>query len=272
MKVPSGLFALAVAGLTATAAHANPSSAPVSSAPSLALTISQVSAGLASIVPASPANTRYESIRYRPRYRPRRYDERSSSSGSSSGYLQLQGGVFDPTGDNVANGSMFGMRVGTSADDRVQLGMQIDWAHRSDRQTEVVGSGTLPGGGTVERRRELSSASSDLLPLMAFVQVSPTGTNQGPYVGLAGGYEALFISAEDFATGENFDATYDGWGWQFYGGFAFPMSNVTRLTVEGYTNAGDLDRKVVDPTSGITYREVVDAGGVGIRGGVSWSF
>ena len=33
-----------------------------------------------------------------------------------------------------------------------------------------------------------------------------------------------------------------------------------------------LDRKVDDRASGITYREIVDAGGMGLRGGVSVAF
>ncbi len=269
MNVRSGILALAVTGFTALSAHADPSSA--SSTPSLALILSPVAAELAAFVPAGQPNTTYQSIRYRPRWR--RESSYPGSSGHTGGYLQLQGGVFDPVGD-LSNGAMFDMRLGTSVDDRVQLGVQVDWSHRSDHQTAVIGSGTLPGGGTVERRRELSSVSSDLVPLMGFIQISPVGTHQGPYVGVAGGYQALFISATDFTTTPNqdFNATYDGWGWQFYGGIAFPLSGVTHLTIEGFSNAGDLDRKVDDPSTGVTYREVVDAGGAGIRGGVSWSF
>ena len=270
MNVRSGILTLAVTGFTAIAAHADASGVSALETPSLALTIPQVATELAGIVPVGHVTTTYQSIRYRPRWRGERSS--SGSSGDMSGFIQLHGGVFDPTGDNVSNGAMFGMRLGTSVDDRVQLGMQLDWSHRSDHQTAVVGSGTLPGGGTVERRRELSSVSSDLVPLMGFIQVAPVGTHQGPYVGLAGGYQALFISAEDFSTGQDFNATYDGWGWQFYGGYAFPLSGVSRLTIEGFTNTGDLDRKVDDPTTGVTYREIVDVGGVGVRGGVSWSF
>jgi hypothetical protein len=271
MNTRTGLIALAITGFTALSAHAGPAYSPASGSPSLALTISQVAGELASIVPVSHVNTTYQSIRYRPRTWRRDHPYRGSSSSNTDGYLQLHGGVFDPVGD-VSNGAMFGMRLGTSIDDRVQLGAQIDWSHRSDRQTAVIGNGTLPGGGTVERRRELSSVSSDLVPLMGFIQVAPVGTHQGPYVGIAGGYQALFVSAEDFSTGQDFDATYDGWGWQFYGGFALPLSGVTRLTLEGFMNAGDLDRKVDDPATGVTYREIVDAGGAGFRGGVSWSF
>src|SRR5206468_1755359 len=160
----------------------------------------------------------------------------------------------------------------TNIDDRVQAGVGVDWSHRSDRRTAVVGTSPLPGGGTAERRIDLSSASSDLVPMLGFIQVAPSGIRSGPYVGVAGGWEALFIRGDDFSTGDKFDATYQGWGWQLYGGFALPLSNTSRVTIEGFTNQGDLDRDVVDRASGLTYREVVDASGGGLRAGLSWAF
>ena len=273
MKLRIIASTIALAGCTLTTAHADPACSQGAGAPTFAEQIFHAANELRAMAPIGHVNTTYESIRYRPRdRRGHGYDTHESSySNSLDGYMQIHGGVFNPSGD-VSNGAMFGMRVGSSVDDKVQVGMQLDWSHRSDRQTEVIGNGPLPGGGSVERRRELSSVSSDQLPLMAFVQVAPTGTHQGPYVGLAGGYQALFVSAQDFATGQDFNATYDGWGWQFYGGYAFPLSSVTRLTIEAYTNSAQLDRKVDDPISGITYREIVDGGGAGVRGGVSWSF
>ena len=47
--------------------------------------------------------------------------------------------------------------------------------------------------------------------------------------GIGGGYEVLFLSAEDFQTGEKFDATYGGWGWQAWAGLSIPMSNRSRM-------------------------------------------
>jgi hypothetical protein len=212
--------------------------------------------------------TRLESIRYyRPRYR-RRYNDYEDHRSSSGGYMQIHGGFFDPNGD-VSNGALFGVRLGTSIDDRVQLGVSADWAHRSDHQSTVVGTAPLPGGGTVERRVDLAKTSSDLVPLLVFLQVAPGGS-AGPYFGVAGGYEALFISAEDFNTGANYDATYDGWGWQAYAGFMVPLSGRSRFNVEGFLNQGDLDRDVED--AGLTYREVVNVDGGGLRAGFSWAF
>jgi len=184
--------------------------------------------------------------------------------------MQIHGGFFDPSGD-VSNGMLFGVRLGTSIDDRVQLGVSADWTHRSDRQSQVIGTAPIPGGGTVERRIDLARTSSDLFPLLVFLQVSPGGS-AGPYFGVAGGYEALFISAEDFNTGSNYDATYDGWGWQAYGGFAIPLAARSRFNIEGFINNGELDRQVDDATSGLTFREIVNVEGGGLRAGFSWSF
>lgn len=213
--------------------------------------------------------TKLEGIRYyRPRSRRVHYEENHGPS--SSGYMQIHGGFFDPDGD-VANGALFGMRLGTSIDDRVQLGVAADWTHRSDRQSQVIVVDPLPGGGTVERTVDLAHSSADLFPLMVFLQVSPGGSN-GLYFGVAGGYEALFVDAEDFNTGADYEATFDGWGWQAYGGLAIPMGRHSRLNVEGFLNQGELDREVDDPTLAQTVREIVNVDGAGLRAGFSWSF
>ena len=263
--------------LTALLSVLNPAASranATSSTPAPSLAIAIVDAATPEQAPAFNADrsfgTRLESIRYRPRWRNR--DGEESGGGRTTGYVQFHGGFLSPS-DNQSNAALFGMRVGSNVDDHVQVGLGMDWSHRSDHQSTVVGSGTLPGGQPVERRVDLANASSDLLPVLAFVQVAPTGSRAGgPYLGLAGGYEALFVSAKDFNTRQDFNATYSGWGWQFYGGFAFPLSNNARFNVEGFTNSGDLDRDVHDALSGQTYREIVDAGGAGLRAGLSWGF
>jgi len=214
--------------------------------------------------------TRYESIRYRPR---RHRDTENWGSGyRGGGHAQVHGGFFDPEGD-AANGALFGLRFGSSIEDRVQLGVGFDWSHRSDRQTQVLGSAPLPGGGTVERRVELARSSSDLLPMLGFIQVSPVGDSPvSPYFGIGGGYEVLFVSAEDFGTGAEYDATFDGWGWQAWAGVAFPFAERSRLNLEVFTNSGELNHDLDDDSSGLTFREIVNVDGVGLRGGLSWVF
>jgi len=58
-------------------------------------------------------------------------------------------------------------------------------------------------------KRVLSRASSNLIPVLGYVQVSGDHTMPLiPYAGAGVGYEAYFLSADDFNTGAHFDAEY----------------------------------------------------------------
>jgi hypothetical protein len=271
MKTPFALFAI----LALPAAYGIAGASDLARPSLLALPMVEAPAPEASTIvsvggPGYP--TRYESIRYRPRYSGHHpsYEEPRHDNSSTNAFFQIHGGLFDPSGD-LSKSALFGARLGTSIDNRIQLGVATDVSHRTDHESQVVGTGTLPGGGTVEREVDLSEVTSNLVPIQGFLQVSPGGS-AGPYVGVSGGYEALFVNATDFATGEDFNATFDGWGWQAYGGFAFPITSQARLFGEGFYNWADLDRTVDDPTTGAKLREVVNVDGAGARFGLSWSF
>jgi hypothetical protein len=215
-----------------------------------------------------------ESIRFRPRVRERERerDESTSRSSHSSGFSQVHGGWLGPEGNPSAQ-TLFGFRGGTSIDDRIQLGVNVDWVHKFDRTAQVVSQEPLPTGGTAERKIELSRSSSNLFPVMALLQVSPGGDLPfTPYFGIAGGYEVLFLAAEDFQTGDKFDATFGGWGWQAWGGAMVPLSPRARLLGEVYVNNAEAGRDVKDDASGLTYHEVVTLNGVGMRFGLNWGF
>lgn len=216
-----------------------------------------------------------ESIRYRPRRGRQRERERDrdyhSSSSSASGFSQIHGGFFDPDGD-PPSAILFGVRAGANLDDNFQLGLSLDWSHRSDRTSTVVTEVPLPGGGTAEQQRVLAQSSSNLVPMMGFLQVSPGHDLPiSPYFGVGGGYEVLFLDAEDFATGDSFTATYGGWGWQVWGGATAQLSGSTRLAGEVFWNEADLERDV-DDSAGGTLREVIPENGLGMRFGLSWGF
>jgi hypothetical protein len=218
---------------------------------------------------------RFESIRYRRRERVREREERRRSSSSSSsdigGFSQIHGGFIDPDG-LPPKAVLFGVRAGANLDDSFQLGFGLDWSHKSDQQSEVVTDVPIPGGGTAERRTVLAQSSANLVPMMAFLQFSPgSDLPISPYVGAGAGYEVLFLDAENFETGEKFEATYDGWGWQAWGGVAMPLSGKTRLAAEVFWNEADLDREIDDP-AGSNLREVIPMTGMGMRFGFSWGF
>ena len=230
-----------------------------------ALTLSPaVTAGLVLLEGAGP---RLESIRYEPR---RYRDYHTPRDHRSSGVSQLHAGFFDPK-EFSSPGVLFGFRGGATIDERVQVGIDVDWRYKSEQQTVVVSRQTLPAGGTAEVRRVLSRASSNLLPILGYIQLgSGRDLPLSPYVGAGAGYEAYFISADDFNTGSHFDAQYGGFAWQAWVGAQIPLSARSRLIAEVFTNQAELGRDV--DVSGQTYRETVNLDGTGMRFGINWGF
>ena len=213
--------------------------------------------------------TRYES-RYRPRRRGDYYDR--GPRRSWRGVSQLHAGFLDP--DGAADpGFVVGFRGGQQIDDMLQLGLGLDWRNKSGRSAEVLRETVGPGGETVIIRRDLSSYSSNLFPVLLYLQVSgPSSMSVTPYAGFAGSWQVLFLEANDFSTGERFDATYDGFGWQLWGGAAFALSGRSRLVGEVFMNQADLGRDTFDPLLGQDVHETVSTDGVGARFGLSWGF
>jgi hypothetical protein len=118
---------------------------------------------------------------------------------------------------------------------------------------------------------ELARSSSDLFPMLASVQVSPApGMGIVPYIGAGAGWEVLFISGDDFTTGDKFDATYGGWGWQAWAGVAIPTSHWTKLNAEVFLNRSEVSRDVDDGAGRFT--ETVNMDGAGMRFGLTWGF
>ena len=232
----------------------------------------------ATLLPAGAARaetwgpaTGFESITYRPRYnRPRRYPEDARSPGSSSMVSQLHIGFFNPS-EFSSTGMVLGFRGGVAPDPHVQVGVDVDWHYKSDHQTDVVSQQTLPTGGSAQVRRELSRASSNLFPVLGYLQVSGDGSMPViPYAGAGVGYEAYFLSPDDFNTGAHFDAQYGGFAWQAWAGAQVPLSGRSRLVGEVFMNQAELGRDV--DIGGVPYRETVNLNGAGMRFGASWGF
>ena len=214
------------------------------------------------------ASTRYESTRYRPRRE--RHRERGYSR--ARGVSQLHAGFLDPDGP-ADPGFVVGFRGGQQFDDLLQIGLGVDWRSKSGRATEVLQETSGPGGETIVVRRDLTRYSSNLFPGLAYLQLSgPSNLGLIPYFGVAASWQVLFLSADDFQTGQSFDATYDGFGWQMWGGAALPLSGRSKLVAEMFLNNADLSRNAFDPASGTTIRETVSTDGVGARFGLSWGF
>ena len=117
----------------------------------------------------------------------------------------------------------------------------------------------------------LSKATSDVIPVMAFMQLNLSDGPLVPYAGIAGGYEWLLLSAQDYETGLGYDATFGGFGWQAWAGLGLTVAKSVRLTGEFFTNQSDVERDVLDPT-GVSYSERVNLDGTGMRFGLNFGF
>lgn len=238
-------------------------------AASLAALVPDVEA--VAFAPAPPAGTRLEATRYRPRrsWSHRRHSSRSSAYGAP---FQIHAGFFELDENDSPSSFVIGMRGGPATDPRVQIAFGVDWMHNGERSRTVTGDPYQQGGVLVVPQRELSRASADLMPLTANLQINlADGGGLVPYIGIGGGYEVLWLSAEDFNTGEDYDATFGGWMWQLFGGLQLPLSGDARLIGEVFLHQGEAERDVED-LSGARYREIVDLDGTGMRFGLSWGF
>jgi len=204
-------------------------------------------------------------------YRPRAYRSGASVMPTTT---QIHIGFFDPT-DDFSTGFVGGFRMGPQVDPRVQVGLAMDWWHKSESTTMDLGSYDLPVGSGSERI-VLSKASADLLPILAFVQVSGDENMPViPYGGFGAGYEVLFVSDDNYRTSESFDQTFGGFGWQVWGGAGIPLDGRTRINGEVFYNACEVgsDVDIDHPTLGlVTVRDVVQMNGLGMRVGISWGF
>jgi len=250
--------ALLAALCIAPAAHAaGPSTVPVTP---LSLAFAQVT------LPAP--GVELAGVHYRPRGR-RGFARRAPEA---AGVSQVHVGWFDPDGDQKSRLDV-GIRGGPMLDEHLQLGLGVDWIHKAENISSVSTSTTGPGGVPIEVKQDIARASVNMFPIMAFLQFSgPDDMGIIPYFGVAGGYEVLLLSGDDFVTGQSFEGTFSGWGWQLWGGAALPLGGRTRLTGEVYLNGAELGRDATDSVSGLSVHETVDGDGMGLRFGVAWGF
>lgn len=273
------LATLAAAPPASAVTASGASAAPVFGASALALPLSDLAPALAPDVEAvgfaraPDSRTTFESVRYRPR--PRAYPRyRESRDRSNYGApFQVHAGFYELDQEDTPTSFVVGLRGGPMVDPHIQISFGLDWMHNGENSRTVTGEPYEQGGVIIVPERELARASSDLIPITANLQVNlARGGSLVPYVGIGGGYQVLFLNAEDFSTGEDFDATFSGWTWQLFGGLQLPLSGSARLVGEAFLHQGEADREVDDEVSGFTYREIVDLDGAGMRFGLSWGF
>lgn len=211
------------------------------------------------------------------RRRPRRTERRSERtdwrerSRNPQGWLSIRGGGFDS--ENVSKDDWtIGLKAVGNVASTVRLGGSLDLMRRENSDRTIVTEYIDASGNTVRSEVTTGEAESNLVPLMAVLEiVFPTPGIQ-PYAGIAGGWEFLNVRAFDYASGTEYEADYDGPGWQLYGGVGFALARRFQLSAEVFHNESTVERRVVNPFAGAAYDERVDVDGTGVRAGLNFAF
>jgi len=233
---------------------------------------------LASNGSTQPSNTvlaraSYASSSERPirRRRPGSYYRDDYGSHRPSYFANLGVGSFDPS-SQPGRGFYFNGAVGSEMNDAMDLGLSVQWYHRSTGGSQVISEFEDPAGNTGQRVIETSDVTTDLIPVMGFlrVRIPVTGAVQ-PYVGAGIGWEWLTVDGTD-DQGFAFSDDYDGVGAQFFGGANFAVAPNASLYGEAIYNASTVSAEFYDSFYGGTVRDEIDMDGLGLHAGLRFRF
>ena len=218
----------------------------------------------------TPAPVQWAAVRYVPEPQARPKPASPKAPHQTKGASQIHGGLYDP--ENVlGTRANAGFRAGPMVTRNLQVGIGVDWMYDSENLTTGSGGISVPGGPTVAVQQVLSRASLHQVPIMAYAQFEGWGLLWlVPYVGASGGYQFMFITADNYATNEHLEATLGGWAWQTWGGIGVPLGNRVRATTEVFLHGGEVARITTDAATGQAYRETASTDGVGVRFGLAF--
>jgi len=215
----------------------------------------------------APATLELNAVRYQPAQQ-QQYDAPVNDRPIVS---QLHGGYFDASANNT-NPFIVGLRAGPMVDKRLQIGLALDWVHQTKNLANVLSTAQGPGSITISTKQDTARALLNLVPIMAFVQASGWGLlGITPYIGASGGYEVLVLSADNFISGQSFEANFGGWGYQVWAGAGIPLGSRTKLNGELFVNEAELGKTVTD-ANGASAKQTVDMNGIGFRLGLAWGY
>ena len=221
----------------------------------------------------TPMPVEISGIYYRPKPNaPEHHESHRSSDNDVTSVSQFHAGYFTPDG-GLGTRFDLGVRGGPLIGHAFQLGIAADWMYRTEDISRPITTSIGPGGVPITQTQEHANATVNMFPIMAFAQLNVLDfLGFKPYVGGAAGYQVMLLSGKDFTTGESFDATFGGWGWQYWAGAGLPLNKHSRLFGEAFVNDVDMGRDIKDPDTGESTHETVNGGGKGLRFGLAWGF
>src|SRR5262245_33680862 len=193
------------------------------------------------------------------------YQARMNEPRSKTGAIHLHGGVYSPIDATVTN-ALLGARIGLHLGEPVLFGVQTGWTYHTKSLYGPSGGGP-PG---LNPKTVLATGTANLIPAMAFLQVTLTQKFfLAPYLGIAGGYEWLYLSAKDYQADTQASLTYSNPAWEWYAGMGLRLTRSTRIDGELFYHGATMSRDLND---GSGLRETVDLDGVGARVGLNFNY
>ena len=186
-------------------------------------------------------------------------------------FANLGVGSFDPS-SQPGRGFYFNGAIGSEINDAMDLGLSLQWYHRSTGGSQIISEFEDPAGNVGQRVIETSDVTTDLVPMMGFlrVRVPVTGSVQ-PYVGAGIGWEWLTVDGTD-DQGFAFSDDYNGVGAQFFGGANIGVSPNASVYGEAIWNASTVSAEFYDSFYGGTVRDEIDMDGLGLHAGLRFRF
>ena len=228
-----------------------------------------------SAVPVQFSGVHYEKLPdawiYKKPKSPSKSDSTTSRPGPGA-MSQLHAGFFDPD-NQLGSRAEVGLRGGPMLTRNLQLGLSVDWIHKTTHLSNVDSTAAGPGGVPITVRRDVGSTTMNMFPILGFLQLSaPDNLGIVPYIGGGGGYQVMILAADDFVNLQHAQTTLGGWGWQAWAGVGISVGGRIRLVGEAYKSEFQLGREQTDEVTGLPVRETVNANGVGARFGLAWGF
>jgi hypothetical protein len=212
--------------------------------------------------------SRYASSRPVRHYPPPHYEP--YNPGPPRSFATLGGGLFEPS-NQPGNGMFLTGTLGTEVAPAVDLGVALEWYHRSTNGGSYNSSYTDPAGNTVNTVVETNQVQTDLLPLMGFFRLKVPNAGIQPYIGAGAGWEWMTVDGID-NQGFPFHNDYNGFGAQFFGGMNIKLGSGVALYGEALYNLSTVAANYFDPAYNVNVRDEIDMDGIAGHGGLRFRF
>lgn len=179
-------------------------------------------------------------------------------------YLNI--GYLEPSATD--GGLLFGVNTVKDIDERVELGLSLDYFGKTRTDDETVRYRD-PNTNTIGER-VVTNFESRVHMIPALMNIGIRFFNDTPFVPMihAGvGYSLLWNSYDNYDTGEGETNFYHGFAWRAGAGMLYLIGSESALSLEVFYFGAKPSRKEDDSASGLPVRTRLDMSGIVVRVG-----